>query len=66
MRVTNHEGAGMDALAEYRNFIANKKPVFGNHGFAVNPAQVNELLKPFQRDIVRWALQADVARNHAR
>ena len=29
----------MDALTEYRNFISNKKPVFGNHGFAVNPAQ---------------------------
>ena len=47
----------MDALTEYRNFIANKKPVFGNHGFAVNPAQVNELLKPFQRDIVVWAVR---------
>ena len=47
----------MDALTEYRNFISNKKPVFGNHGFAVNPAQVNELLKPFQRDIVVWAVR---------
>ena len=55
--VTNHKGAGMDALTEYRNFVANKKPVFGNHGFAVIPAQVNELLKPFQRDIVVWAVR---------
>ena len=47
----------MDALTEYRDFIANKKPVFGNHGFAVNPAQVNPLLKPFQRDIVVWAVK---------
>jgi hypothetical protein len=47
----------MDALTEYQDFIAKKKPVFGNHGFAVNPAQVNELLKPFQRDIVAWAVR---------
>ena len=57
VRITNHKGQAMDALTEYRNFIANKKPVFGNHGFAVNPAQVNSLLKPFQRDIVVWAVR---------
>ena len=47
----------MTTLDEYRQFIAVKKPVFGNHGITVDASQVNPLLKPFQRDIVTWAVR---------
>lgn len=45
----------MSNLDEYRQFIAQKKPVFGNHGITVSADQVHPSLKPFQRDIVVWA-----------
>lgn len=40
----------MNGIDDYRQFIAMKKPIFGNHGITVDASQVNPLLKPFQRD----------------
>jgi hypothetical protein len=46
----------MSNLDEYRQFIAQKRPIFGSHGIKVDASQVHPSLKPFQRDIVVWAV----------
>lgn len=40
-------------MTEYEAFLANKTEVF--HGVGFEPEDMNTSLKPFQRDIVRWA-----------
>jgi hypothetical protein len=42
---------------EYAEFLASKRLVVAPIGFEVAPEQINPLLFPFQRDIVRWALR---------
>lgn len=40
-------------MTEYEEFLANKTEVF--HGVGFEPVDENKWLKPFQKDIVRWA-----------
>ena len=41
----------------YQEFIKSKIAVAPQGGFEVAPEQLPEILKPHQRDIVRWALR---------
>jgi hypothetical protein len=45
------------ALTAYRKFIESKIQLDSGCGFRVEPGQVNPALKPFTRDIVRWACE---------
>jgi DNA modification methylase len=45
----------------YSDFLAQKRLVAPSRGFTVAPEQINPLLFPFQRDIVRWALRRGTA-----
>lgn len=40
----------------YEEFLRCKQAIAGQAGFAIDPAQVNGLLKPHQRDAVVWAV----------
>lgn len=42
---------------DYTAFLASKRAIPPPSGFAVDLATINPMLFPFQRDIVRWALQ---------
>lgn len=46
----------IDPLADYRAFLEAKIASAPVHGFDVMPDAINPGLKPFNRDIVRWAL----------
>lgn len=41
----------------YSDFLAHKRPAVAPSGFAVDPATLNPMLFPHQRDIVTWALK---------
>ncbi len=41
---------------EYQDFLRSKIKVAERCGFDVDPADINPLLKPHQRDMVRWAV----------
>lgn len=43
--------------ADYLAFLRGKIKLAASDGFDVDPAEINPLLKPHQRDIVRWAVQ---------
>lgn len=43
----------MEKIVEYNEFIASKDESFVGNGF--DPEQLNEMLFPYQADIVRWA-----------
>jgi len=45
------------ASAEYQEFLKSKLQTVHQSGFDVSPDDINPLLFPFQRDIVRWALR---------
>ncbi len=47
---------GKEKMTEYEQFIAKKKIVDIDTGIP-NPPEINPMLFPFQRDIVRWALK---------
>ncbi|QDZ15802.1 DNA methyltransferase [Humibacter ginsenosidimutans] len=47
----------MSTLAEYESFLAEKVAFDHAYGFEVEPTDVNPILKPHQRDIVRWAVR---------
>lgn len=40
----------------YQQFIESKIQLAEPSGFDIDPAEISPLLKPHQRDIVRWAL----------
>ena len=42
---------------QYGEFIASKQMTVGSHGIEVDADEVHPLLKPFQRDIVVWAVR---------
>jgi hypothetical protein len=42
---------------DYQEFIEGKIVTAKPAGFVVEPGEVNPVLKPFQREIVRWAVQ---------
>lgn len=42
---------------DYQHFLEAKIARAEDHGFAIEPGDVNPILKPHQRDIVRWAVQ---------
>lgn len=42
---------------EYATFLATKRPVVAAVGRSIDPSEVNPLLFPFQRDLVRWAVR---------
>jgi DNA modification methylase len=46
-----------EKLWAYREFVAAKAKLSASHGFDVSPEEINPLLKPHQRDIVRWAVK---------
>lgn len=46
----------MSRLAEYREFLRRKAVMAPDKGFAVLEAEVNPLLRPHQRDLVRWSV----------
>ncbi|MBO9589559.1 DNA methyltransferase [Devosia sp.] len=41
----------------YREFLANKVRMAPVSGFAIDDTEVNPILKPHQRDIVKWAVR---------
>ena len=41
----------------YREFLKAKVEIAPKTGFSVSPQEVNDALKPHQRDAVMWALQ---------
>ena len=41
----------------YKEFLESKEMQSINAGLKVDPAEVNQMLFPFQKDIVLWALQ---------
>lgn len=49
----------MNSLAafEYDDFLNSKKILAQSCGFDIEDSQLNQMLFPFQRDIVRWALK---------
>jgi hypothetical protein len=47
---------GGDVLKSYQEFLASKAQLSQSSGFEVAPEEINPWLKPFNRDIVRWAL----------
>lgn len=56
MRIAEREN--MDPVTdEYAAFLASKRLAAPSVGIAVNPADLNPALFPFQGDIVRWALE---------
>lgn len=44
-------------MTDYATFLASKRAEVQPSGFEVAPESINPKLFPFQRDIVRWALQ---------
>lgn len=44
-------------MNQYRDFLANKVRMAPVSGFAIDDAEVNSILKPHQRDIVKWAVR---------
>lgn len=42
---------------EYQQFLASKTLVMKNNGIEIDPATLNPLLFPFQKDLVTWALR---------
>lgn len=47
----------MNRLTEYESFLAEKVAFDHAYGFEVGDDQINPVLKPHQRDIVRWAVR---------
>ena len=41
----------------YREFIEQKVNLDKTYGHHINPEDIHPILKPHQRDIVRWAVQ---------
>ena len=46
----------MTTSLRYEEFLAAKKQVAASFGFEVDPSTINPELKPFSRDIARWAV----------
>ncbi len=46
-----------NCLADYSDFLRRKVRIASDSGFEVNPDEINPALKPFVRDIVRWAAE---------
>lgn len=46
-----------DRVREYDTFLATKRLLAPACGFEVEDSDINQMLFPFQRDIVRWALR---------
>ena len=44
-------------LADYEALLRAKKPIAQRYGFACNPHQINPLLHPHQKAIVKWAVE---------
>jgi hypothetical protein len=43
-------------MKSYQDFLNSKAQLSQSSGFEVAPEEINPWLKPFNRDIVRWAL----------
>lgn len=46
----------MTTTVEYTEFLRAKQQIAEHSGFEIDPAEVNEILKPHQRDAVVWAV----------
>jgi hypothetical protein len=44
-------------ISAYRKFLSRKVQVSRDFGASVDASELNPILKPHQRDIVRWAVQ---------
>jgi superfamily II DNA or RNA helicase len=44
-------------VTEYADFLASKRRTVANLGPTIDPGDVNPILFPFQRDLVRWAVR---------
>jgi len=44
-------------LKDYTEFLNRKKQITNYSGFEISDAEINQILFPFQRDIVKWALR---------
>ena len=42
---------------DYQNFIKNKVKLAEQFGFTVQDSEINQILKPHQRDMVRWMVK---------
>lgn len=42
---------------EYQQFLKEKRIVYGSCGIEIDKSQINPILFPFQRDLVKWALR---------
>lgn len=50
-----------DRLSEYRRFVEAKRVAAPEKGIRVSPGDLHPILKPFQRDVVSWALRRGCA-----
>ena len=44
-------------MSDYHSFINNKRAVMADEGIDVDQSRLNPRLKPWQKDIVQWALR---------
>lgn len=47
----------MGEAMDYQNFIKNKVKLAEQFGFTVQDSEINQILKPHQRDMVRWMVK---------
>jgi hypothetical protein len=52
-----HRAGGAEEMNDYTAFLESKFKFSQFHGFDVAASEVNPALKPFSRDVVRWALK---------
>lgn len=43
-------------MSDYQQFLRNKLCLAESYGFEVEDAEISPILKPHQRDIVKWAV----------
>ena len=56
MSNTHFPTRGKTPEIEYPEFLRRKASVAKQSGFAITDGDINPMLKPHQRDIVRWAV----------
>jgi hypothetical protein len=49
-------GDGLKPGMDYNDFLKRKVRIADRHGFDVDESEINPILKPHQRTIVKWAI----------
>ena len=55
--MTERESLDHESARTYEDFLAAKRLLAAPCGFDVPESELNPMLKPFQRDVTRWALK---------